>query len=116
MPIESFMQAYWDKYPQEIENDYTLEEIQEFIDDGVCVYISEHLFILYEMEGDDAYIICYWCDSDGYTLSLFRKIHKEHKEFIHSFKGGVYIENLKTLFKRQNMVEYCEKRKLWRYL
>jgi len=114
--IEEYLTKYWEKYPQEKENDYTIEEVKEALSSVCNYFLDEHLFILYSEVDTHVYVYCYWCDVTNISKRELKKEFITHKRFIKSFNKPVYIPSMKSSFIRDYMIEYDNELKLWRFL
>ena len=112
--IEDFLCSYWKKYPEEQDEDLSIEEIHTLINMGAYYYLASSFFILYEEEEECINVICYWGDFWNVSRSTLLRSLREHKSFIKKQNKPVYSEYLKPLFKR-NQLGIQEDNK-WRWI
>ena len=114
--INSYLDRYWKKYPNEISNDPTKQQIESWLNSGGLHFIKENIFILYQINDKLAEIVFYWCDMKDVPRDVLRRTLSNHKKFIKSLKVPVYSRAIKELFNRDYLVSFNNKTNLWRWI
>lgn len=114
--INTYLDKYWDKYPNEKSNDPSKKQIESWLNSGGLYFLKENIFILYQVNSKLAEIVFYWCDMKKIPITILRNTLKNHKKFINSFKVPIYSSDIKDLFKRNYLVLFNNKTNLWRWI
>jgi hypothetical protein len=114
--IESYMSAYWDKYPNEEADDYTVDELMQLINNGASYHLTDYLFVVYDNKGDEIEVLFYCADVGSYSKKTIKHILFQHRSFMSRFDVPVFISNLNKLFTRDSISRYDKKRNQWRFI
>jgi len=114
--IYSYLEAYWKKYPQELNVDPSFSSICSFIGNGGQYFLKNNNFILFNTHKKYIEIVFYWCDMENLPLSKVKQTLKNHKNFIKQFNKPVYSKYVKDLFKRDYLIVSDKKTNTMRWL
>lgn len=114
--IGTYMRAYWEKYPNEREHDYTIEELLLLLDGGAECHLTDYLLIIYKKNNDHVMILFYCCDGGSQDKTMVKHILLQHRAFVKMFDIPIFIDGLKGLFKRSSISKYDEDKKIWRFV
>ena len=113
---EKFMYQYWNKYPDEEQIDYSIDEISELIDSGLLYHLAEFMFVIYKELSDVIEVQFYCIDMGNYDQRTVRKVFIGHKKFVTMFDKPVVISDLKEFYQRKSIAVYSNKQKHWRFV
>lgn len=114
--INSYLDNYWIKYPQEKAHDPSKDEIFTWLKSGGNHFIKDNIFILYTLNEKLAEIVFYWCDMKDIPKNILRNTLKNHKEFIKSLNVPVFSRDIKELFNRKYLISFDKNTNIWRWL